>query len=459
MSKFNYRQWLYFSIFQLRGVPVGRYYKQFLKDVQSGIPVETSNNLLIRLLSHCNHSVPYYAKIIQSLGDYYLKDPEEYLKHFPVLTKDDIRNNFDDLKAVDLSKRHWFHNTSGGSTGDPVRFIQDRYYSARSGGIGLLFSKLIGREVGEYEVRLWGSVRDLKRNSDGWRAQLINVVNNRTLVNSVLLTRDRILEIIHLLNTKKPKILVSYVEPLYEIAKYIERENIPVIPQNAIMTAAGKLYPFMRDKIERVFQCRVYDNYGSREVGGIACEYPGSKGLWVAPWGNFVEIVDEQGNRLPDGNEGNILITSLSNFAMPLIRYRIEDRGILLPQQSNSIRDYGQVLQEVTGRTIDIFITKNETLFNPGYLMANLYYRDWIKRYQIIQKSYSHVVYKIVTTDNESPTNELEEIISVTKSAMGEDCQVDFDFVDDIQLSKSGKYCYLKSEVKAGQSNQYNPEE
>jgi phenylacetate-CoA ligase len=448
MNANRFRKWLYFTIFQLRGIPAGRYYEQYLREIQSGIDPNTSRNLLILLLSHCKESVPYYAKIMSKLGDEYKKDPEEYLRQFPVLTKDIIRTHFDELKSADLPKRHWFYNTSGGSTGDPVRFIQDSYYSTQLGAISLLFSKLVGREVGEYEVLLWGSTRDLHRINDGWRSQSINLINNCTIINSVLWTQNQMREIIHLLNSKKPKIIISYVEPLYELANFIERENIPVIQQNAIMTAAGKLYPFMRDKIESVFQCRVYDKYGSREFGGIACEHSDSNGLWVAPWGNYLEIVDDQGNRLPNGSEGEILVTSLSNFAMPLIRYQIGDRGTLLSQPTGLDQCDGQVLQEVTGRTMDIFITKDGSLFNPGYLMARLYFRDWIKRYQIIQKGYSHIVYKIVTSKIIPSKEELEEIVLITKAAMGEDCQVDFNFVDDIPLSNSGKYRYLISEVQ-----------
>jgi phenylacetate-coenzyme A ligase PaaK-like adenylate-forming protein len=79
-----------------------------------------------------------------------------------------------------------------------------------------------------------------------------------------------------------------------------------------VMTSAGTLYAFMREKIEEVFRCR-YSNYGS--VSAIACEHPRKRGLWVAPWGCHVEIVDD---RQPSSSreEGDILITSLANFAM-----------------------------------------------------------------------------------------------------------------------------------------------
>ncbi len=101
----------------------------------------------------------------------------------------------------------------------------------------------------------------------------------------------------------------------------------------------------MREKIQQVFQCRVYDRYGSREFGDMVCENPNMDGLWVAPWGCYLEVVDTHGQRLPDGVEGEILVTSLTNHAMPLIRYKIGDRGVLTPQAHRN-ENGGQVLRK-----------------------------------------------------------------------------------------------------------------
>jgi len=210
------------------------------------------------------------------------------------------------------------------------------------------------------------------------------------------------------------------------------------------------LYPFMRDTIERIFKCRVYNKYGSREVGDIACERPGYDGLWIAPWGNYIEIVDSEGNRVPDGTPGEILVTSLTNYAMPLIRYRIGDRGVLLPAKAGKEGRYGQVLKEVLGRTYDLFINKDGVLFEGGYFMVLLYFRDWIEKYQVIQKSPSNITFRIVKSESECPQTELDEIAAKTKVIMGHDCETNFEFVDEILSSESGKFRFLISDVQHG---------
>jgi phenylacetate-CoA ligase len=208
------------------------------------------------------------------------------------------------------------------------------------------------------------------------------------------------------------------------------------------------LYPFMREKIEQVFHCRVYNRYGSREVGDIACEREGVQGFWVAPWGNYVEIVDEQGRRVPDGEEGDILVTSLSNMAMPLIRYKIGDRGVLKPRADRQPGEpYGQVLASLLGRNVDVFRTSTGTMVYSGYFMTLLYVRRWVKKFQVIQKGLDRILFKIVSCDSRPPQAELDQITRETRILFGENCQVDFEFPEDIPVTGSGKYRYTICEL------------
>jgi phenylacetate-CoA ligase len=348
-----------------------------------------------------------------------------------------------------LAQRKWYFNSTGGSTGEPVRFIQDWDYASRSGAISLLYSKLVGREIGESEVRIWGSLRDITRGTEGFRARFINKLTNTTYLSVFQLTPSDMREIISMLDAKRPKLIIAYAGAIYELARFAESEGLKITPQAAIMTSAVTLYPFMRDTIEKVFQCKVFNRYGSREMGDIACEQPGFKGLWVAPWGNYVEIVDGDGYRVPDGTSGEILVTSLSNFAMPFIRYRIEDRGILSPSRNNDGGSVGQVLDDILGRNYDMFINRHGTLVEGGHFMALLWSRDWISKYQVIQKSQSHILFKIVKAGSGPQPAELELISAGAKSIMHDDVDIAFEFVDEIAPSASGKHRFIISELQA----------
>jgi phenylacetate-CoA ligase len=447
----NLRQTAYFALFGLRGQALGTYYKRILREDQHGIPPDQTDHLLVKMLTHCKQSVPYYGRVIRKIGDSFHEDPKEYLKNFPILTKETIRNRFDELKSSDLPGRKWYFNTSGGSTGEPVRFIQDWEYAVRSGAITLLYSKLIGREIGELEAYLWGSERDIIQGNEKIRARLINKLTNTIFLNAFNMTPARMREFITVLNSKRPKLIVAYAQSIYELAKFSEHDGLEVIPQTAIITSAGTLYPFMREQIEKVFKCRVFNRYGSREVYDIACERPGWAGLWVAPWGNFIEIVDRDGNRLPDGTEGEILVTLLTNFAMPLVRYRIGDRGVLSPRKKQTQVYEAQVLERVIGRTVDTFKIKQGTLIDGEYFTHLLYFKDWVWKFQVVQKNYSHILFRIVKSSENYGQAELDEITGKTRLVMGNDCKVEFEFLGEIPPSPSGKFRYTISEVQPSQ--------
>jgi phenylacetate-CoA ligase len=452
MSSVNLRKSSYFFLVGLRGQPLGAHYERFLHKDREGIPPGTSQRLLVKLLAHCKASVPYYARVMEDMGDSFHEDPEGYLQHLPLLSRDTLRHCFDELKSKDLARRKWYLNTTGGSTGEPVEFIQDWEYSARSGAITLLFAKLVGREIGESEVQIWGSVRDIAGSTESLRARFVNKLTNTRFLSVFELSPDKMREYISILNTWRPKLIVAYAGAMYELAKFAEGEGLDVARQSAIITTAVTLYPFMRQTIERVFQCKVFNRYGSREVGDVAIERPGFGGLWVAPWGNYVEIVDEQGNRVPDGTEGEIVVTSLTNFAMPLLRYRIGDRGMLSGASDPGTRSHGQVLERIVGRTYDMFVNRHGTLVEGGHFMALLYFRDWISRYQVIQEEHSRIVYRVVTRDSETPEQlqaELDEIAAKTSLIMHDDCDVAFEFVDQISPSVSGKYRFIVSRLRS----------
>ena len=328
-----------------------------------------------------------------------------------------------------LARREWYYNTSGGSTGVPIKLIQDKEYRSLSAAVTMLYSRLAGREEGEPETFVWGSERDILQRSVGLKARLWRFVLNTKMINAFRMTEDRMRQCLSLFNRTPPKLIIAYAQSLYELACFAEREGIVMARQNAIITSAGTLYEFMRDAIIKVFQCPVYNRYGSREVGDIACERPGLKGLWVAPWGNDVEVVDHRGASSPSGAEGDLIITCLTNFAMPLLRYQIGDRGVLARRRQLG----GQVLERVAGRNVDTFRLRDGTLIDGEYFTHLMYFRDWVRKFQVVQKEYDNVVFRVELNKLfRPPETELMEIATGTRAVMGASCNVNFEFPEEV---------------------------
>ena len=419
------------------------FYREYLQQFEEGIPADTTAVALRRLMEHARRSVPYYA---DSIPGGPLPNPLEALGEMPLLTKEAIRRDSARLQSTDLQSRRWHFNTSGGSTGVPVRLVQDSAYVARAEAIELLYSHLAGRDFGQPEVRLWGSERDILEGGRGTKARIRAWGSNTITVNAFRMTREVMLDLVEMLNRRPPHLLMAYAQAAYEVAAFTEREGIAVRPQRAVMTSAGTLYPFMRERIERVFGCRVYNKYGSREVGDMACEIPQCDGLWIAPWGVHVEVVDDAGSPVPDGTEGELIVTLLTNFAMPLLRYRIGDRGALAPPGTGWNGDAARVLLRVTGRTVDAFRLPDGTVIDGEYFTHLLYFRDWVSRFQVIQRDHESILVRIVPCADR-PVDAEREIVNGVLAVMGSHCRVEFEYCDQIEVSASGKYRYTISEV------------
>ncbi len=403
---------------------------------------------LLGLLEHAFQNVPYY-RAISSLADLVNAEGRVDFNAFqrlPLLGKDELRHHFAALQAVDTVNRHCFENSSGGSTGEPVRFIQDAAY--RDGDIAatLFLFRQAGKEIGDAELKLWGSERDIEAGSIGWREKLENWLYNRTLVNSFRLDETAMSKLASTWNAKRPVAVWTYVDSIFEFARYVEKNKIQLHLPKAIITTAGTLDPSVKVYLEEIFRTVVLNQYGSREVGVLACERPKAtdaapEGLMLFPWKHYVEVVDDHGEVCPSGQEGNILVTCLENYSMPLIRFAIGDRGVLLD-------DGGQTrLAKVTGRVTDHFVSQDGSLIHGEYFTHLFYFKNWVRRFQVVQKSYQEIVC-VVVPEGEPVADDIARISEKIRHVMGGECQVRFDMVDTIEPSPSGKYLYTRSDVK-----------
>lgn len=382
----------------------------------------TLDNILIHATTHTK----YYKKFIG-----------ETIDKFPILTKEIIRENFEDLKSDDLSNRKWFINTSGGSTGKPVKFVQDMEFRGIQRYLTYEQKEWAGCKFGESMIKLWGNDTEILSDKKNYKYMFLDYLKNVKFLNSYKLDEKKIKEYITYINNYQPKLLLSYIQSIYQVAKYAKENNIKVNKLNSIMTTAGTLHKNQKDLIEEVFQTKIFNRYGSREVGNIASTKDNSDELAVTK-GVFLEVLTKEGEITTNG-VGDILVTSLINYAMPLIRYNIGDMAEL--ETKNNI----QTIKKLYGREVDMFKTKDGSFVDGEFFSDLFYYMEWVYKYQVIQKDYDYILVKIAT---KSPNNkDIEYIKNGIIKAMGE-CRVDVEIVDDIPQLSSGKFRYTISEIK-----------
>ncbi|HEX7039827.1 MAG TPA: AMP-binding protein [Trueperaceae bacterium] len=407
---------------------------------------------LAALLRHAWAKVPYYREALADAGVVVAGPggaPEVRLERFtalPPLSKRDLRERFADLTSADSVERGAYATATGGSTGEPVRFLHDRGMQAWKVANKALFDSWTGFRPGEPFALLWGAVGDLA--DAGLRARVGMWLRDELRLEAYQLTPALMDDYVARLNAFRPRLLLAYAQSAYQLARHAEERGLALEPIPAVMTSATNLEPEMRSTIERVFGARVYDRYGSREVGDVACENGDGRGLVVNPLTHVVEAVDEAGRPVPPGQQGELLVTALANLSMPLIRYRIGDAGALGEAGAGGVP--WPRLAAIGGRVTDVFHTRDGRQVYGGYFTRQFYSRDWVSQFQVVQEDYDRLRVRLVPrpgTDAALVEVEKRALADSFRRAMGEGCAVEFEVVDDIPVGPTGKRRYTVSRV------------
>ncbi|MCL2717311.1 MAG: hypothetical protein FWE14_00815 [Lachnospiraceae bacterium] len=415
--------------------------------------IETNTNVqkerLYRLIHHAVTNIPYYKQIAEGLGFSYTKETIfEDLKKLPVLTKEKIRKAGDDMMWPEydgfLQK-----NSSGGSTGEAIKLWQDKRYLYE---VWTEYSNSLGNfEFGERNISLWGSERDIIAGTESFKVRFFNKFFYRTkMLNTFRMSEEEMFEFVHEMNKFKPKAIIAYAQSAYELACFIEKKGLSIHSPRGIICSAGNLYPEMRMKIEAVFGTKAVNRYGSREVGNMATECECQEGLHLNIFGHYLEILNEKGEEVKDGEQGEIYVTLLTNYAMPLIRYQIGDMAVKTSRLCSCKRGW-PLLESVTGRTVGVFKTKTGTLVDGIYFNFMFFGVDFIHRFQVIQEDYLKVSVNMVIP--KKPSDEVwqrfcDDVRRRICLVLGDDCDIIFKIVSEIEPLASGKYMYTISKVK-----------
>jgi len=398
---------------------------------------------LRRLLLNAHQNVPFYAERLKN----FIEDDDADLDEFhriPLLTKGDIRKYKKELTSIDIDTRKWYYNSSGGSTGEPVRFIQDELFDKwNNATLRYYYENIVGiDELAMKKVLLWGSEREIFKGTVELKAKFRNWLKGTILLNSFRMNESDMKRFVNIINSYKPDLIRGYAGSLYRFCEFIERKGVSIHQPKLLIGSAEKLRKEMREKIESVFGTKVYNFYGSREVGAIAGECNAGL-LHIFKFNNNVEVLDEHSCSVKEGETGKLIVTALHNYSMPLIRYEIGDMAISGPKRCKCGNPL-PTLKEITGRIFDHFIREDGTIIYGGYFTVLFFLKDWIKDYRVIQEDYRKIRI-LATLRGDINYAEKREIESKIKLVMGKDCKVLWEFIEEMPRTRSGKYLYTKS--------------
>ena len=404
---------------------------------------------LEQLLHHAWANTDYYHDVLESCGA--VRNGRVNLDRFtniPFLTKDIIRSQGQRLWAKSMpAERKSEVITSGGTTGAPIRFPQDSVHWARNIATRVFQFGMLGKGLGDSEMKIWGNEGDLNKGTHGIVKRIENFVYNRRYQGAWYLSEQRIREIIDEINAWQPRLLWCFRDGIDAVAKHINAHGIKMHRPAAIVLGGSTVYPFVVKTIEQAFQAPVISAYGSREVGGVACECPVKNGHHISTNVAVVETIDADGQLVRE-QEAELAMTALNNFAFPFIRYRLGDRG-LLTQRSCSCGRSLPLLGSVSGRLVEAFINSRGEQIDPLYFIMS-FRMSWdagtLRQYQIVQELDKSLTINLVPETGYTRSTvglDYEEITAKIKKVMGDDCVIRFEIVKEIPLAASGKFPYI----------------
>ena len=399
-----------------------------------------------RILNHAYNNSTYFRRKFDSEGIHpeNIQSFEDFLS-VPILTKEDINRYREDLIAPNVDKYKKF--LTSGSTGKPLMGYINKESSEFKRDCGKRSVFWAGYDLGERIYVLYGNPEKEMKGLKKFRAKFRRKALQRTKVLDMLrLNEESMLNFTHTMQKKPPSLLWGHAHGLYLLAKFLEKKGVDDIRPKGMYSAGMVLHDFERKKVEEIFKCKLQDRYGTEELGLIATECKEQEGLHINTDCHYVEFIGNDGKPVPSGKRGFIIVTDLTNLAMPFIRYRIEDVGIPSVKKCSCGRTQ-PLIKKIEGRIADFLITPKGELISGISLTDHFAGQiPGVAQMQIVQEKLDQLTLNIVR-DNEFREESKKKVSCLVKEFFGEKMYFQYNFVDQISQGPSGKYRFTICKV------------
>ncbi|WP_026754297.1 phenylacetate--CoA ligase family protein [Sediminibacter sp. Hel_I_10] len=383
---------------------------------------------------------PFYKAIVHS------RDISDW-EHLPVMTKRDLQSSLEERLSHGFSSKHVYINKTSGSSGDPFIFAKDKFCHAmtwaviqnRFGWYGLDFNS-------SKQARFYGIPLDKK---GYYKERLKDAFGNRYRF-SVFDLSDAAFETCLQKFERSPFDYINgYTSSIVQFAKFLKTRDLKlksICPSLKVCIVTSEmLFEDDRQLMEEAFGVPIVNEYGASELDLIAFQNP--KGDWqVNSETLYVEILNAQGEVVPNGTEGRIVITSLYNKAHPFIRYDIGDIG----QLSKASTLQKPILEKLVGRTNDIAILpsgKKAAGLTFYYITKSIIENDGNVKEFVIEQQKRHLFKITYVSETLLSEEKKNTILKAIVTYLEDGLTVNFERKERLSRSDSGKLKQFSSLV------------
>jgi phenylacetate-CoA ligase len=336
------------------------------------------------------------------------------------------------------------YNT-GGSSGEPLVFFMGRGRVSHDVAAKWRATRWWGVDIGDPEIVLWGSPIELGRQD---RIKAIRDAVFRTrLLPAFEMSEAALDEYVAVIRRMRPRMLFGYASALALLAAHAQRRRSALddLGIKVAFVTGETLYPDQQQLISTVFGAPVANGYGARDAGFIAHACPAGL-LHLSAEHVLVELVDDQGQPVPEGEAGEIVVTHMATRDFPFIRYRTGDIAIMSAKPCSCGRGL-PAFERVLGRTTDFIRTRSGNVLHALALIYEVRNEPAVLEFRFLQARDLSIELQLVATPELSREREID-IIARLERRVGSDTPITISRLTRIPAAKSGKHRYVVSEAQ-----------
>jgi phenylacetate-CoA ligase len=389
---------------------------------------ELSRRRLARILRVAS-ATGFYRRRLDAAGvggdDLMLEtSPEQVLQALEPAGKAELREAGGDVLLGGRVRPEWRSSSSSGSTGEPFRvFYDSRAWATLKILVKLLARRACGTRPTD-RVALLDAVAPSGAMPGRGQVARISILQPAATVAAELAAFG-------------PDTVYGLPSALLEAAEELRARGV-ALRVRRVFTSGELLRPAVRQAIADGFGAPVFDVYGSSETKEIAWECRAGS-MHVNADVVRLEVLDDAGRAVPDGVEGNLVATLLVNRAMPLLRYRIGDRGSLLTGRCDCGLSF-PLLGVVTGRRADVMVLAGGRRVSPYALTCAMERVGEVLRYQVTQLDPARLRVRAILDPGADRSRIAGRIRSVMQGEVAHFLETDVEFVDRLPTGPRAKF-------------------
>lgn len=396
-----------------------------------------------RLASYAARMVPFYRERLAASGIPLGRrlSPDEW-RRIPLLTREDIQRSGEALASVPFPKEHGASSSTStsGSTGKPVTVVSTTVSNVFWSAITLRDHVWHRRDV----TQKFAAIRKIKGHNSrerralkvaNWGSPLCDVFASGP--GCLLSINTPVEQQLAWLREEKPAYLLTYPTNLQALLDLCRKQGTAVPGLRQIRTMAEVVAPELRAQCGDVLGIGIADMYSSQECGYFALQAPGHDHYLVQAEVVLLEVLRADGSPCGAGETGRVVVTPLTNYAMPLLRYEIGDFATV-----GAASPCGRglpVLERILGRVRNMLVTPDGQRIWPAFGTQTLVKVAPIRQYQFVQLDRTTIEARFVPW-RPIAAEEEQALLAHVRSNMPAGMAVTIRYVGEIARSEGGKY-------------------